>query len=69
MLRNDLITILSEQSNDPVVVRIAGSLIDVESVTHEEGCVVLVFDSEELNDVLAADAAKARRHYDQNMHL
>lgn len=69
MLRNDLITGLSEQNNDPVVVKIAGSLVDVASVIHDDGCVVLVLEPEELNDALATGAASERRGYDQHSKL
>lgn len=42
MLRNYLITLLGERDNDPVVVSVNGTLLDVEAVTDGSGCIVLV---------------------------
>jgi hypothetical protein len=44
MLRNYLITLLGEKDNDPVVVSVNGTLLDVEAVTDGNGCIVLVLD-------------------------
>lgn len=48
MLRNDLITRLSDHDNDTVVVRIGDILVDVESVNGDGGGIVLVLDPDEL---------------------
>lgn len=41
MLRNDLINLLAEHDNDIVTVSLKGLLVDVDSVTHARGQIVL----------------------------
>lgn len=41
MLRNDLITWLSQQDNNTVVVDVGGRRADIDGVNSEDGCVVL----------------------------
>lgn len=48
MLRNDLITRLSDHDNDTVVVRIGGILVDIESVSDDVGGIVLVLNPDDL---------------------
>jgi hypothetical protein len=52
MLRNDLITLLSQYANDPVTVDVNGIFIDVEAVTSERGHVVLVLNPEDAHGTL-----------------
>jgi hypothetical protein len=52
MLRNDLITQLSRQDNDPVSVDVNGILIDVERVTVARDDIVIVLNPEDLFDTL-----------------
>ena len=52
MLRNDLITLLGEQDNDPVTVDVGGILVDVAAVTADRGSVVIVCDPEDLRATL-----------------
>jgi hypothetical protein len=52
MLRNDLITQLSRQDNDPVSVDVNGILIDVERVTVARDDIVIVLNPEDLSDTL-----------------
>lgn len=42
MQRNDLITLLSQKDNDPVVVDVNGKLLDVKTVSDGTGCIVLI---------------------------
>lgn len=60
MLRNDLITQLSQFDNDSVTVDVKGILIDVESVTTDRGSVVLVLNPDDLCSTLdhATDSRK-----------
>lgn len=53
MLRNDLITLLSEQDNNAVTVSLDGVLVDVDSVAIQAGSIVLVLDLEDLQDALS----------------
>lgn len=48
MLRNDLITQLSQTDNDPVVVAVNGAFVDVDMVTTDQGRVILALDPEEI---------------------
>ena len=58
MLRNDLITLLSQQDNDTVTIDINGTLIDIEAVTNARGLIVLVLQPEDLHDTLKQIAAR-----------
>ena len=53
MLRNDLITNLSQHDNDTVTVNVNGILIDVDTVTNARDSIVLVLDPEDLRSVLS----------------
>ena len=53
MLRNDLITNLSQHDNDAVTVNVNGILIDVDTVTTARDSIVLVLDPEDLQSVLS----------------
>ena len=44
MLRNDLITLLSEQDNNAITVSLDGVQVDVDSVATQAGSIVLVLD-------------------------
>lgn len=57
MQRNDLITLLAEQANDPVSVSVSGFMIDVYSVAYVHGHIVLVLDPNEIADTLKQIAA------------
>lgn len=52
MLRNDLINYLVEQDNDTVTVSLNGLLVDVESVSHARGQIVLILDPEDMRGTL-----------------
>lgn len=52
MLRNALIIGLSDHDNEPVVVKIAGLLVDVDAVTDEGECIALVLNPGELRKAL-----------------
>lgn len=54
MLRNTLMSLLSERDNDTVTVDIGGLLIDVESVTFDEdrGSIVLILNPDDLRETL-----------------
>jgi hypothetical protein len=47
MLRNYLISLLVQKGNDPVVVRVNGTLLDIEAVTDNGGCIVLVLNEDD----------------------
>lgn len=51
MLRNDVITLLGEKDNDLVVVSVNGTLLDVEAVADDRGCIVLVLKEDDRSDV------------------
>lgn len=57
MLRNELITRLSDYNNDNVVVSIGGIQVDVDSVFYDRGSVVLVLDPEDALSTLVQIAA------------
>lgn len=57
MLRNDLINLLSDHDNDPVVVRLGAAAVDVASVASGGGIITLVLDPDELPAALAPGAA------------
>jgi hypothetical protein len=46
MLRNDLITLLAQHDNDTVTVNVNGRLIDVQTVTTENGSIVIILDAD-----------------------
>jgi hypothetical protein len=52
MLRNYLITNLSQHDNDTVTVSVNGILIDVDSVTSDRGGIVLILDPRDEQSVL-----------------
>lgn len=52
MLRNHLMTLLSEKDNDTVAVDVNGILIDVDAVTIDRGCIVLVLNPEDMQGAL-----------------
>jgi hypothetical protein len=52
LLRNDLITHLSQFDNNAVAVKVDDILIDIVTITEERGCVVLVLEPEDLQGVL-----------------
>ncbi|MDT4994808.1 MAG: hypothetical protein QOH97_4700 [Actinoplanes sp.] len=52
MLRNYLITNLSQHDNDTVTVSVNGILIDVDSVTSDRGGIVLILDPRAEQSVL-----------------
>jgi uncharacterized protein YmfQ (DUF2313 family) len=53
MLRNDLITLLAEaEDNNAVTVSVNGALVDVDSVSAQDGSIVLLLDPEDLQDTL-----------------
>lgn len=53
MLRNDLITLLAEaEDNNAVTVSVNGALVDVDSVSAQDGSIVLLLDLEDLQDTL-----------------
>lgn len=56
MLRNYLITLLGEKDNDPVVVSVNGTLLDVEAVTDGSGCIVLVLADVDERDTGSPDS-------------
>lgn len=60
MLRNDLITKLSEQDNDAVMVNVNGYLIDVDSVASVRGRLALILDPEDLQATLTQLACASR---------
>lgn len=53
MLRNDLITMLSQHDNDPVTVDVKGILVDVGSVSTDRDTIVIGLDPDDLRSVLA----------------
>lgn len=52
MLRNDLITLLGQGSNDPVTVDVGGIFVDAVGVTWERGTPTIVLDPDELTSAL-----------------
>jgi hypothetical protein len=56
MLRNDLITMLSQHDNDPVTVNVNGIMIDVENVSTDRDSIVIGLDPDDLRSVLASVA-------------
>jgi hypothetical protein len=58
MLRNDLITMLSQHDNDHVTVDVGGILVDVDSVSTDRGSIVLKLDPEELTAVIQKETAE-----------
>lgn len=61
MLRNDLITKLSEFDNDCVTVDVAGTMVDVVSARRDRDGIVLVPDPDELRDALDRHAGRTVR--------
>lgn len=52
-MRNDLITLLAEaEDNNAVTVSVNGALVDVDSVSAQDGSIVLLLDPEDLQDTL-----------------
>ena len=49
MLRNELFNQASQYNNDPVVIELNGTHVDIETVKYERGCVVLVLSPEDLH--------------------
>ena len=47
MLRNDLITLLSQHDNDTVTVNVNGTLVDIAAVTNADGCIVIILGRDE----------------------
>ena len=52
MLRNDLITLLSQSDNNTVTADVNGILIDVDAVTVDRGSIVIVLNVEDLSETL-----------------
>ena len=50
MLRNDLITLLGQKDNDPVVVEVKGTFLDVTAVTGRNGYLVIVLNDDKQPD-------------------
>lgn len=59
MLRNDLITLLAQYDNDPVVVSINGCPVGVEGVAVENGSIAIVLSSDELRAAVSTQASAA----------
>ena len=52
MLRNHLITLLSQSDNNTVTADVNGILIDVDAVTADRGAIVIVLNTEDLSETL-----------------
>ena len=52
MLRNDLITALSQQDNDTVTVYVGGILVDVDRVARVNGTVTIVLDPDDIESTI-----------------
>ena len=57
MLRNDLITLLSQKDNDTVTVDVGGTLVDIEAVADARGGIALILQPDDLQDTLTRIAA------------
>lgn len=60
MLRNDLMTRLTDYDNDTVVVTVGGCLVDIALLTYEQGQIVLLLDPEELRKALTHTGPRPR---------